>query len=60
MLLMGESMPVTRIGAASRTGCGSSGRLEQGTGEPATMMELIRVADGRVAELWGLGTLRWR
>lgn len=35
-------------------------RVERDCGEPATMMELIRVADGRIAELWGLSTLSWR
>ena len=33
-------------------------RVHHGQGEPATMMELIRVADDRVAEVWGLSTLK--
>ena len=28
--------------------------------DPPKMMELIRVADGRVAEVWGVSTLQWR
>jgi predicted SnoaL-like aldol condensation-catalyzing enzyme len=35
-------------------------RVHTGTGEPATLMELIRVADGRIAELWGLSSRSWR
>jgi predicted SnoaL-like aldol condensation-catalyzing enzyme len=35
-------------------------RVHHGAGEPATMMEMIRVADGRVAEVWGLSNLQWR
>ncbi|MFF5293160.1 ester cyclase [Paractinoplanes globisporus] len=31
-----------------------------GPAEPATIMELVRVADGRIAELWGLSNLNWR
>ena len=31
-----------------------------GDGGPATLMELIRVADGRIAEISGLTNLRWR
>jgi predicted SnoaL-like aldol condensation-catalyzing enzyme len=26
---------------------------------PATMMELIRVTDGQIAELWGVSNLKW-
>jgi predicted ester cyclase len=33
--------------------------IENVPGEPE-MMELIRVADGRIAELWGLSSLAWR
>lgn len=29
-------------------------------GGDAEMMELIRVADGRIAELWGLSSLTWK
>jgi ketosteroid isomerase-like protein len=29
-------------------------------GDPPQMMELVRVADGRVAELWGLSSFGWR
>jgi predicted ester cyclase len=32
-------------------------RIENMPGEPE-LMELIRVADGRVAEVWALGTIR--
>jgi uncharacterized protein (TIGR02246 family) len=32
-------------------------RIDIGEGPPATMMEMVRVADGRVAEVWGLSTL---
>lgn len=35
-------------------------RVHHGPGEPATMMEMVRVADGRIAEVWGLSNLRWR
>jgi predicted SnoaL-like aldol condensation-catalyzing enzyme len=28
--------------------------------EPATMLEIVRVADGRIAELWGASTLGLR
>lgn len=34
-------------------------KIENVTGQPE-LMELIRVADGRVAELWGLSNLAWR
>lgn len=27
-------------------------------GEPATIIEMFRVADGRIAELWGVGNVR--
>jgi predicted SnoaL-like aldol condensation-catalyzing enzyme len=31
------------------------------TGEPRpTIMEIIRIADGRIAELWGVTNLSWR
>jgi predicted SnoaL-like aldol condensation-catalyzing enzyme len=31
------------------------------TGEPCpTIMEIIRMADGRIAELWGVTNLSWR
>lgn len=29
-------------------------------GEPPTIMEIIRMADGRIAELWGATNLSWR
>lgn len=29
-------------------------------GEPPTIMEIIRMADGRIAELWGVTNLSWR
>lgn len=35
-------------------------RVFHGAGEPATMMEMIRVADDRIAEVWGVSNLRWR
>ena len=35
-------------------------KVHAGGGEPGTLMELIRVADGRVAELWGLSSRNWR
>jgi predicted SnoaL-like aldol condensation-catalyzing enzyme len=35
-------------------------RVFHGEGEPATMMEMIRVAEGRIAEVWGVSNLRWR
>jgi hypothetical protein len=31
------------------------------TGEPRpTIMEIIRIADGQIAELWGVTNLSWR
>jgi hypothetical protein len=27
--------------------------------EPPTIMEIIRMADGRIAELWGVTNLNW-
>jgi predicted SnoaL-like aldol condensation-catalyzing enzyme len=29
-------------------------------GEPPTIMEIIRMTDGRIAELWGVTNLSWR
>lgn len=29
-------------------------------GEPPTLLEIIRMADGRIAELWGVTNLSWR
>jgi len=29
-------------------------------GEPPTIMEIIRIADGKITELWGVTNLSWR
>src|SRR5690349_3534328 len=50
--------PVEMIAAGDRVAVWS--RVHTGAGEPVTLMELIRVADGRVAELWGLSSPNWR
>jgi predicted SnoaL-like aldol condensation-catalyzing enzyme len=50
--------PVEMISDGDRVAVWS--RVEHGPGEPATMMEMIRVAGGRVAEIWGVSTLKWR
>lgn len=50
--------PVEMIADGDRVAIWS--RTHTGTGEPGTLMELIRVADDRVAELWGLSSRKWR
>ena len=48
--------PIEMIVSGDRVAVWS--RVHHGAGEPATMMEMIRVADDRIAEVWGLSTLR--
>jgi predicted SnoaL-like aldol condensation-catalyzing enzyme len=50
--------PVEMIANGDRVAVWS--RVHVGEGEPETLMELIRVADDRVAELWGLSSRTWR
>jgi predicted SnoaL-like aldol condensation-catalyzing enzyme len=47
-------VPLRMIAAGDRVAVWS--RVENVPGEPE-MMELIRVADGQIAELWGLSTM---
>jgi hypothetical protein len=49
--------PVRMIATGDRVAVWST--IENVPGEPE-MMELIRVADGQIAELWGLSSLTWR
>jgi predicted SnoaL-like aldol condensation-catalyzing enzyme len=59
-----ERYPDLRLEAAEMISDGDRvavwARVFHGDAEPATMMEMIRVADGRVAEVWGMSNLHWR
>jgi predicted SnoaL-like aldol condensation-catalyzing enzyme len=59
-----ERYPALRVEPAEMISDGDRvavwARVFHGDGEPATMMEMIRVADDRVAEVWGVSNLRWR
>jgi hypothetical protein len=48
------------LSATSRMSCRVPKIENTPGGGDAEMMELVRVADGRVAELWGLSSLTWR
>src|SRR5579859_4845669 len=36
------------------------GTSPDAAGDPPTIMEIIRIADGQIAELWGVTNLSWR